>query len=88
MNINFIKSFISWIISQFIISVITWIVYLTLLTDLFKTEITLFQWIAIVFIISLIVPAGRPVKKENNKEYNKNKLSSLSNLVPNGRQRN
>lgn len=85
---NFIKSSISWLLSQVAISIIVWIIYLIFLQDLIEVNISLFHWIGIVLTASLVFPAGRPIKKEDSTDLTKNKLSVLSDLIPNGRQRN
>jgi hypothetical protein len=82
---NFIKSSISWLISQLAISFIVWIIYLILLHDLFKDEITLLHWIGIVLAVSLVFPAGRPATGVDEIHLSKSKLFDL---IPNGRQRN
>jgi len=89
MIVNFIKSSISWLLSQVAVSIIVWIIYLIFLQDLIEVKVSLFQWIGIVLTVSLVFPAGRPTKREDATDStSKNKLSVLSDLIPNGRQRN
>jgi hypothetical protein len=87
MIVNFIKSSISWLLSQVAVSIIVWIIYLIFLQDLI-VDIYLFQWIGIVLIVSLVFPAGRPTRRDDATVSSKKKLSVLSDLIPNGRQGN
>jgi hypothetical protein len=82
---NFLKSSLSWLISQLAISIVVWILYLTLLQDLLEVRMTLLNWIGTVLIMSLIFPAGRPVVRENKEITSKN---NLHDLISNGRQGN
>ena len=82
---NFIKSSLSWLISQLAISIVVWVLYLIFLQDLLEVKMTLPNWIGTVLIASLIFPAGRPINRENKEAASRN---NLHDLISNGRQGN
>ena len=67
----FIAALISWVLNQFIISILTWLVYKLFVISLIGIEISLVNWFGIILISSCILPSGRIIKHKPNKPESK-----------------
>lgn len=70
-----IRKTIIWTIIQFALAAMCWLMYKYSLVDLFNKDITYIQWVAIVVIISLLLPKDLPdpKTKQSNTKITKNK---------------